>query len=433
MFESISSSLSSKSVTYPLLQSVRKLGNLFDFNKYKLKEERRKYEGLYEIRKQRIMDTIFMDKEPDRVPVIGNGINFFPAKYAGISCKDYMYDFGKLKYASTQVMSDFDLDMYFMPYFFALGRVFTSIGLNLYKLPGRDIDINSGYQFNEFERMERDEYKEFNDNRGEFLFNKVLPRTVEMFQLKNYKFVKQTMMSGIEFLKYLRFAIETLNEMKIRGAYSIFGSIGFPPYDIMCFMFRTLHGLSRDLMKRDSREHLIEIMEWMNDGLISMFTTAPALTGLPGVWFPSERAFSLSPRQFKKYYWPTLKEMIIKMVESGQIPFLTWEGDVTHLVHHLLELPNKIARRCVFNCDTSDIFEVNKILDGHMCIAGNIPLSTMCVGTPKDVEKYCEKLFLELKPNGGFMLSPALGIPDEAKPENVHAMINYAHKHGHYK
>ena len=120
------------------------------------------------------------------------------------------------------------------------------------------------------------------------------------------------------------------------------------------------------------------------------------------------------------------------MVNQGLIPFLTWESDVTHLVRFLLELPKKISQRCVFNCDTSDIFQVNKILDGRMAIAGNIPLSTMCVGTKRDVEKYCEKLFPELKPGGGFLLSPALGIPDEAKPENVQAMIEYAHKYGKY-
>ena len=67
-----------------------------------------------------------------------------------------------------------------------------------------------------------------------------------------------------------------------------------------------------------------------------------------------------------------------------------------------------------------------------MSIAGNIPLSTMCVGMPHDVEKYCATLFDELKPGGGYMLGPSLGIPDEAKPENVRAMIRYAQKYGKY-
>ncbi len=124
--------------------------------------------------------------------------------------------------------------------------------------------------------------------------------------------------------------------------------------------------------------------------------------------------------------------MILALVKEGLVPFLTWESDVTHLVPFLTELPRSVARRCVFNCDTSDIFEVHRILDGHMAIAGNIPLSTMCVGTPHEVEKYCAKLFDVLKPGGGYLLSPALGIPDEARPENVHAMINYAHKYGKY-
>jgi uroporphyrinogen-III decarboxylase len=122
--------------------------------------------------------------------------------------------------------------------------------------------------------------------------------------------------------------------------------------------------------------------------------------------------------------------MIYAFVKEGLIPFLTWESDVTHLIPFLTELPRSVARRCVFNCDTSDIFQAKKLLDGHMCIAGNIPLSTMCVGTPHDVEKYCAKLFEVLKPGGGYLLNPALGIPDEAKPENVHAMIQYARKYG---
>ncbi len=53
---------------------------------------------------------------------------------------------------------------------------------------------------------------------------------------------------------------------------------------------------------------------------------------------------------------------------------------------------------------------------------GKMILGTVA-GDIHDVEKYFAKLFEVLKPGGGYLLSPALGIPDEAKPENVHTMI----------
>lgn len=56
----------------------------------------------------------------------------------------------------------------------------------------------------------------------------------------------------------------------------------------------------------------------------------------------------------------------------------------------------------------------------------------MCVGTPQDVKNACEKLFAGLKGNGWYILNPALGNPDQAKPKNIHAMINYAKKYGPY-
>ncbi|MCP4762858.1 MAG: hypothetical protein GY870_13850, partial [archaeon] len=52
---------------------------------------------------------------------------------------------------------------------------------------------------------------------------------------------------------------------------------------------------------------------------------------------------------------------------------------------------------------------------------------------PKDVEKQLEKITPQLMNGGGWGCQPSLGTPDEAKPENIHAMINYMHKHGVYR
>ncbi len=387
---------------------------------------------LYLERARRVMDAITMRREPDRVPVAVGGLNFFAAKYAGITCSEYMYDYKKMKYALMKMHEDFDFDLTFPSFMLALGRVMTAAQVNLINIPGRDISVNSSYQYNEFERLKQEEYGEFLDRGMDFLMDTIAPRVSGIFQMSRLKRARYLGRVVYEAMKYVSMAEDVIVDLKAKGQYSLMTGAAVPPFDMMSFVFRELHGVTRDMMKKSVRPQLVELTNRIEPWLTPLLSALPQLNGSSGIWFVSERAFSLSPRQFEQYYWPTLKKMILSFVKAGDIPFLVWESDVTHLVHFLKELPTKISRRCVFMCDTSDIFEVNRILDGHMCIIGNVPLSTMCVGTPKDVEKYCDKMFAELKPGGGFMNCSALGIPDEAKPENVHALINYTHKHGVY-
>ncbi|MHA1438620.1 MAG: uroporphyrinogen decarboxylase family protein [Promethearchaeota archaeon] len=412
-----------------MTQIVNKISDALDVKSH-LEFERNKI--IYENKKKRVLDAITMRREPDRVPVAAGGLNFFPAKYAGITCAEYMFDYKKMKAAYLKMNNDFNLDLTFPSFMLSIGRLITAAQINLIKIPGRDIDINSSYQYNEFERLKQEEYDIFLKEGISFLFDKIAPRISNLFSFKPLKRMVYFTRVLLEVMKFGKTSTNILKILKAKGHFNLMTGFAFPPFDIMSFMLRDLKGLTRDMMKKQIREKLIELCDRMEKWLTPLLSALPQMNGSNGIFFPSERAFSLSPRQFETYYWPTLKKMIIAFVKNGNIPFLVWESDVTHLVHFLLELPKTISRRCCFMCDTSDIFKVNKILDGHMCIMGNIPLSIMCVGTPKDVEKYCEKMFKQLKPGGGFINCSALGIPDEAKPENVRAMINYTIKYGKY-
>lgn len=408
------------------------VNNTFERLNYKTKIRIEQNKDVWEEKQERVLNAITMNKIPDRVPVAAGGLNFFPAKYTGITCSEYMYDHDKMKEAFLKTNDDFEFDLTFPSFMLSMGRMVTSANINLIKIPGRDLAANSCYQYNEFERLKQDEYDEVLQHGVSFLMNTIAPRVSDIFEMGPVKKSARLTRTMLELLKFGIGSQNILSELKARGHYNLMTGFAFPPFDIMSFVLRDLTGLTRDMMKRQIRGKLIELCERMETWLTPIFSTMPQMFGSNGIFFPSERAFSLSPRQFETYYWPTLKKMIVGMVKAGNIPFLVWESDVTHLVHFLLELPKSISRRCCFMCDTSDIFEVNRILDGHMSIMGNIPLSTMCVGTPKNVENYCDKMFAELMPGGGFLSCAALGVPDEAKPENVRAMIDYVHKNGVY-
>jgi uroporphyrinogen-III decarboxylase len=45
---------------------------------------------------------------------------------------------------------------------------------------------------------------------------------------------------------------------------------------------------------------------------------------------------------------------------------------------------------------------------------------------------YCKKLIDVVGKGGGFILDGAIGIPDEARPENVRAMVDTTREYGVY-
>jgi uroporphyrinogen-III decarboxylase len=55
------------------------------------------------------------------------------------------------------------------------------------------------------------------------------------------------------------------------------------------------------------------------------------------------------------------------------------------------------------------------------------------LGTPDEVTAYCKRLIKEVGKDGGFILDAAIGIPDEAKPENVAAMYRTVREYGRYQ
>ncbi len=74
----------------------------------------------------------------------------------------------------------------------------------------------------------------------------------------------------------------------------------------------------------------------------------------------------------------------------------------------------------------TDIFKAKEILDGHMCISGDVPASLLTLGTPDDVRVYCQRLIDEVGKGGGFFLSTGCECPIDATFENVKTMIDTA-------
>ena len=136
-----------------------------------------------------------------------------------------------------------------------------------------------------------------------------------------------------------------------------------------------------------------------------------------------------SPKHYGEFYWPTLKRVVLDLIDLGFIPYIFYEGYHDAHLETILELPKG---KTISKFEKTDLRRAKEVIGDHSCIVGGPPSSLFIGGTPAKVEEYVRDLLEDVKPGGGFMLSPAVSIPGNARPENVRALLRAVEKHGVY-
>lgn len=407
---------------------------------------------LYQEREKRVNDAVRL-KEPDRVPVMSH-FGFFPARYAGITFKEAMYDSDKMMKAWLNATVEFEPDMYENPYHNRfLGHVLEALDFKQLKWPGHGTDAMSSYQYLENEYMKGDEYDSLLFDMTDFIIRTYWPRifgALESFKnlpplhdiISYYMglphlavFDNPAIFNAIEsLLKAAKAAKLMLSEaakfaekMKELGFPPQFGSLSQAPFDTLSDFFRGTKGAMLDMFRNpekllEATEKLLPVM--LNLGLRAKDRDAarvfiPLHKGLDGF---------MSEDQFKTFYWPTLKKLICGLTDEGLTPFMFWEGDCISRLEIIGDIPKG---KVVYWFERTDIFKAKEILGDTVCIRGNVPLSMLCTGTPEDIKGYCKSLIDVVGKGGGFIMDSSTVI-DDAKPENVKAMMDFTKEYGVY-
>ena len=124
---------------------------------------------------------------------------------------------------------------------------------------------------------------------------------------------------------------------------------------------------------------------------------------------------------FERFEWPFLQRYVDALISEGILPWFHFDTDWGINLPYLKQLPRG---KCVCDLDgTTDIFRAKEILDGHMCISGDVPAALLSLGKPEEVEAYCRRLIDEVGAGGGFMLTSGCECPIDVRPENLRAMV----------
>ena len=408
----------------------------------------------YRERTARLRDAVLLN-EPDRVPVIlpvGN----FPAYYAGGNLQKAMYDYEFLRQAWTRFLHDFkdDMDSFNGPVLTYPGRVLEMVNYRLFKWPGCGLGDNvSSYQFVEGEYMQADEYDALIRDPADFMLKTILPRqfgtleplekfpslmglygrplnTLHPFASPAIRRAFETLIAaGKEMENWQAFIAGFMQETLAEGFTSLRGAMATAPFDILGDSLRGTQGIILDMYRQP--EKLLQALDVITPLCIEQTLASINAVGGFIVTFPLHKGDDvfMSDTQFARFYWPTLKRYILALREEGVMSFLFAEGKYMRRLEALQDLPRSWT---VWQFDQTDMTRAKQMIGSTACIAGNVPASLMCTGSPADVKDYCRKLIDDCSPGGGFILTGGAQAT-ESTPANFRAMMEAAREFGSYR
>ncbi len=408
-------------------------------------------EKKYKERALRFIQAYRVEK-PDKVPV-SLPVQNWPAYLAGTDLYTVCYDYDKIRVAWIKFHKTFDPDIAVIPALVLPGRIYELMDYKLYSWPGHGNRKNSsGIQFVEGEYMRDDEYDLLIKDPSDFWMRTYIPRVFGAFQSwKNLNpFTSIIEAPAAWFIPYttpeLQASAQRLINLgkeinvwtKMLGETSQWAQeSGYPaarsllakaPFDTLGDTLRGTKGIIMDMFRRP--EKLMEAIEVVTDFTIRQTIAAANASRAVTAVFPLHKGADgfMSPKQFEKFYWPSLKKVVDALVHEGIRPQLFAAGSYTTR----LESVNEFAKGDVgWLFDKTDMAKAKQILGKTCCISGNVPASLMVTGEPKQVKEYCRKLIEACAPGGGFILAGGAHV-DDGNPDNLRAMLEAAKEYGTY-
>ena len=306
----------------------------------------------YRERVRLLIEAITLQK-PARVPVSAT-VGFYVGKYSGLSKKETMYDHEKSAAALIKYHEDFRPDFQARPV--APGKVFELLGLQFVDWPGHGLADETPWQYVEAEYMGPDEYDALIADPDAYFRRALLPRFGSAFaplaKLAPFSdmteaasmpynilpFADPALVEGVQQLAEA--ARESAAWLRATGAAAADAAarLGIPaevggaakaPYDVLADTLRGTKGIMIDRFRQP--EKILEAAERFVPLMIDLGVRQAARAEAPLIvfWLHKGADSFMSDADFRTFYWPTLKAVMMGLIEEGVVPVMFAEGGYT--------------------------------------------------------------------------------------------------------
>lgn len=178
-----------------------------------------------------------------------------------------------------------------------------------------------------------------------------------------------------------------------------------------------------------------ELTDWLGASQLSVLEILLQFDCVGTIWLPDDLCYNsgpvVSPRVYRKYVYPWYVKIVQRCHQAGLPVGLHSDGDLSRI------LPDLVA--CGFDAihpfepPMNDIAAVKRQWGDRIAVAGGIDLkTTLCSGTPGEVEVEVQEKAVALAPGGGWLLGSSNSIPDFVPVENYRSLLAAGLKYGVY-
>ncbi len=416
--------------------------------------------------KQKRIDDAVALQVPDRVPIMPSDSGFF-VKCGGETWEDVFYDATgtKMLEAAKKTVRMMDYDAYFPPVIFAPGQTYDLLGFRQLKWagaadPAQRVTMDGVYQFVEpgqgYPEMPAEEYDEFIDDPSFYMFSKHLPRIATLFEplAKMPRLAMfasyinglgqalpligtppfQSMLESLSEAGRLNAQFNSgipgcVGELMGEGHILAAGGFGYAPFDFIADFMRGTRGALTDMYRHpDKLKKAIEritpwILEW------ALYTAEPMRPLCNRVFIPIHKCAGnfMSEDQHKEFFWPSLREIIIGLIEHDFVPYIYTEGEFGERLETIRDVP---PGKVIYHIETP-LFKAKDVLGDVACIEGGLSGPLLNIGSVEEVRAETKKIIDYCGQDGGFIFGTELPMIT-AKPENVKAMVDTVKEYGIY-
>jgi uroporphyrinogen-III decarboxylase len=209
-------------------------------------------------------------------------------------------------------------------------------------------------------------------------------------------------------------------QVAANGFPGIFGGFSKAPFDAVGDTLRGTRGIMMDMYRNP--DLVLEACDRFVPLMIQAGVSAIAATGNLAAMLPLHKGADgfMSEAQFEKFYWPSLKKVLLGLAEEGILSLCFAEGSYNKRLEVISDLPTGMA---AWMFDKTDMHRAKDILRNKACILGNVPTSLMAAGTSEQVRAYCRDLIEYCGRDGGFILTNG-AIVEKTTDENIRAMLD---------
>ncbi len=402
------------------------------------------------VRGMRVQQAVALT-EPDRVPFIPTWNNYYQLEY-GVSFGESMRDPLTTMAGLDHVLDRYEPDLVYLPTTFSslamdrAGSVWSRYPGEFHKL-GDEIP----YQYVDKQFLTDEDFDKFLKDPNWFFFQKILPQkyanfgglallnpsammnsciySLGVFGAPPVQAALQAMMdTGNLVMENLGKCAALAQHTVERGFIPFGGATCMCPFDEYADHIRGIMEACMDCIEEPERlEAALEICEQH----IPTFIANAKMQHAQYLFIPLHCGVDdfMSLENYKKFYWPGLKKVIMAAIEAEMTPIVICEGKYHTRLEVLADVPKG---KVIYFFEDTDLVKAKKVLGDVACIGGGMPTEYLMMGDKQRVIDQTKKTLDLLAPGGGFIMTNTIAI-DQVKTENLEAWKDTLFEYGKYR